>query len=535
MLAFALAVLALASQDDPHAFSLQLRTLEKDVTGTEYAKVVEAMIPTDLEAEWQRVATPDNYLAFEKKHGGPEKVAAEPKLKVAYDRRKEIADRFLAIMRDAFAKKKRKAPFDDPAALARALEKTDRRGESKPAAASEIREILAVPGAETEWPAFRGPSGRSLVYETKIPMRWSATENVAWKTELPGRGNSSPVVWGERIFTTAEGEKAGKGPERLLLCYGRKDGKLLWKHATEAPKEVETLWWKNTYASSTPATDGERVIAFFGNGGLLCTDLDGKRLWHRDLGPFPTTHGPGASPVLYKDLVILIQDQNKGTPLCAAFDKKTGEERWRRERKQNMCWSSPVLLRVGDRDELVFNGSHEVTSYDPSTGETLWTCAGPSREAVPMIAAGGGLLFSASGRNGPIFAIRPGGKGNVSDTHVAWRNEIGGPHVPTPQYHDGRLYAINDTGVLTCLEAATGATLYQQRLRGWFSMSPLLVGELLLLVNEDGLTTIIKSGPDCEILAENDLREKTLATPAVLGGRIYFRTEKHLICVGEGK
>ena len=530
----ALAVLVLA-QDDPNPFSLQLRTLEKDLTSGEYKTVVEAMIPTDLEAEWQRVATPDNYHAFEKRHGGAEKVAADPKLKAAYDRRKEIATRFLDIMREAFAKKKRKAPFDDPAALVKVLEKSDRRGESKPAAELPVREILAAPGAEKQWPAFRGPTGRSIVFDTKIPMKWSATENVLWKTELPGRGNSSPVVWGDRIFTTSEGEKAGKGPERLLLCYGRQDGKLLWKHATEPAKELEGLYAKNTFASGTPVTDGERVIAFFGNGGLLCCDLEGKRLWHRDLGSFPTTHGTGASPVLYKDLVILIQDQNKGASLCAAFDKRTGEERWRRERKQNMCWASPVLLRVGERDELVFNGSFEVTSYDPATGETLWTAAGPSKESVPMIATGGGLLYSASGRNGPIFAIRPGGKGNITDTHVVWRNEIGGPHVPTPQYHDGRLYVIADTGVLSCLDAATGGLLYQQRLRGWFSMSPLLVGDLLLMVNENGMTYVVKSGATCEVLEQNDLGEKTLATPAVLGGRIYFRTEKHLVCVGGGK
>jgi outer membrane protein assembly factor BamB len=530
-----LAALLLLFAQEEHPFSLQLRTLEKDVTGTEYPKVVEAMIPTDLEAEWQRVATPDNYHAFEKKHGGAEKVAVDPKLKAAYDRRKEIAEKFLAIMRDAFAKKKRKAPFDDPATLAKILEKSDRRGEAKPAAELSVREILAVPGAEKEWPAFRGPTGRSIVFDAKIPMKWGPAENLLWKTELPGKGNSSPVVWGNRIFTTSEGEKAGKGPERLLLCYDRTDGKLLWKHATEPAKDLETLYWKNTFASGTPVTDGERVIAFFGNGGLLCTDLEGKRLWHRDLGSFPTTHGTGASPVLYKDLVILIQDQNKGASLCAAFDKKTGEERWRRERKPNMCWASPVLLRVGDRDELVFNGSHEVTSYDPATGEILWKAAGPSRESVPMIAIGGGLLYSASGRNGPVFAIRPGGKGDVTETHVVWRNEIGGPHVPSPQYHDGRLYLINDTGVLTCLEAATGSVVYQQRMRGWFSMSPLLIGDLLLMTNENGVTSIVKTGPSCEVLAENDLGEKTLATPAVLGGRIYFRTEKHLICVGESK
>jgi outer membrane protein assembly factor BamB len=437
-------------------------------------------------------------------------------------------------MRDAMTKIKRKPSFDDPAALARLLESADRRGEGR---AAEVRflPILPAPGAEKEWPGFRGPTGRGIVSATRIPARWSATENVLWKTPLPGRGNSSAVVWGDRLFVTAEGtaEESKRGVNRLLLCHDRRDGKLLWRHAAPAPRTVEKLYWKNTYASSTPVTDGERVIAFFGNSGLLACDLEGKPLWHRDLGAFTTMHGPGTSPVLYKDLVIVIQDQHNAKSLCAAFDKRTGAERWRRERKSAMCWANPVLLRIDDRDELIYNGSFEVTSYDPATGETLWTVSGPSQEAIPMIAAGGGLLYSTSGRNGPTIAIRPGGKGDVTQTHVAWRNERGGPHVTSPAYHEGLLYIVSDTGVLACLDAAAGETVYQERLRGRFSASPFVVGDLLVLINEDGLTTLIKAGRAFEKVAENDLGEGTLATPPILDGRIYFRTAGHLICVGE--
>jgi outer membrane protein assembly factor BamB len=520
-----------AAQEDPYPLSLPLRTIEKDLALPDYRTVVDAMIPTDLEAEWQRIGTPDNYRLFEKAHGGAEKVAADPKLKAAYERRQRIATDFLALLRAAYEKKKRKAPFDDAAALVKVLESADRKGTSKAAPEIPVRALLPAPESEKQWPAFRGATGRGIVSDPRLPLKWT----VLWKAKLPGRGNSSPVVWGDRLFTTSEGPtpEGKKGPARLLVAYDRRDGKPLWQHATEHASALEGLYAKNTFASSTPVTDGERVIAFLGNGGLLACDLDGKRLWHRDLGAFPTVHGPGSTPVLYKDLVILVQDQTSPASFFAAFDKRTGEPRWKRERKKAMCWSSPVLLRVGERDELVFNGSLEVISYDPATGEEIWKVSGSSKEAIPMIAAGGGLLFSTSGRNGPTIAIRPGGRGEITETHVVWRHERGGPHVPSPAWHDGRLYLVADTGILTCVEAATGALIYQERLPGWYSMSPLLAGDVLLLVNEKGKALVLRTGPRFEIVAENDLGEPVLATPAVLDGRIYFRTAENLICVGE--
>lgn len=522
-------VLALLAQD-PYPLSHQLRTLEKDLESPDYRAVLGTMIPTDLDAEWQRVATPDNYHAFALRHGGLEAVGRDPALKKAYDRRKAIAARFLDLLRPAFKAKRRRVPYDDEAVLARVLERADRRGELNGPPQVRIHPVFSAPGAEKHWPGFRGPTGRGVVFDPRLPARWSAAENVVWRSKLPGPGNSSPVLWGDRLFLTAT---EGEDPKaRLLLCYDRKTGALLWKHAAPPPAELEKVYGKNTFASSTPVTDGERVIVFFGNSGLLACDLDGKRLWHRDLGTFPTTHGPGTTPVLYKDLVILVQDQNKGRSLFAAFDKRTGEERWRRERKNAMCWTSPVLLRVDDRDELVYNGSHEVIGYDPATGEILWKVAGPSEEAVPMIAAGGGLLYSVSGRNGPSFAFRAGGTGELPPTHVVWRNERGGPHVPSPVFHDGRLYFVSDTGIFACLDAATGATLYQERLRGRFTASPLVVGGTIFLLNEEGLATLVKAGPAFEVLAENALNETTYATPAVLDGRIYFRTREHVICVG---
>lgn len=192
----------------------------------------------------------------------------------------------------------------------------------------------------------------------------------------------------------------------------------LWTFTAPRPAEQEVLYWKNTLASSTPVTDGERVIVFFGNAGLFCCDFAGREQWHVDLGTFPTTHGPGTSPVLYGDLVIVIQDQNRGASLCAAFDKRTGRKVWQRERKNSMVWSNPVLRTIGERDELIYNGSNEILAYELTTGAELVRFGGTSIESIPMIATGGGLLFSTSGRNGPTFAIRPGGRGDVTQSHL---------------------------------------------------------------------------------------------------------------------
>lgn len=521
---------------DPYPLSLALQTLERDLTDPDYRAVLGTMIHTDLRAEWQRVATPDNYFVFAQRHGGHEAIANDPRLKMAYERRKRIADRFLELMRDAHEKKKLKVPFDDKTLLTDVLASADRRLPEELVSSTTVEPLLPVPGAEKHWPCFRGASQQGLVYsDVPIPASWSVDENILWKAELPGRGNSSPIIWGHRLFITAEGARDDDketAPDRLLMCFDRRDGSLLWQHAAPKAETQEGLYWKNTFASATAVTDGERVVAFFGNAGLVCCDMAGKRLWHRDVGTFPTIHGPGTSPVLYRDLVFLIQDQTSGESLCAAYDVRTGEVRWQRERPKNSGWSTPVLLRVGDRDELIYNGSFDVTSYDPATGETLWTLEGTSEEAIPMVVSGGGLIYSTSGRNGPSLAIRPGGTGDITETHLVWRNKRGAPHVPSPLYHDGRLYFTSDTGIAVCLEATTGDTLWQKRLRGRFSASPLLLGTTILFLNEDGVSYMVESAPEFHLIGENRLDAITLATPAILDGRIYFRTETHLICVG---
>ncbi len=516
---------------EPEPFSLALQTLERDLTDSDYHAVLATMIPTDLRAEWQRVATPDNYRLFEKRLG-VEKLESDPTLQRAYEHRKEIADRFLKLMADAYATKKQKPPFADEGLLIKVLENADKRGLGDAAPKVSITPISPATDAENHWPSFRGPMQQGVVLRGDLPKAW----NTLWKTPLPGRGNSSPIVWNNAIFLTSEGprpETADASPDRFLLALDRGDGHILWKHTAPVPKETEKLYWKNTFASSTMVTDGERVIAFLGNSGLVCCDLAGNRLWHTDLGVFPTMHGPGTTPVLYRDLVIVVQDQTKGTSLCAAYDKRTGEPRWKNERPNQAGWSNPVLLRIGDRDELIYNGANIVISYDPATGKELWRVNGSSEESIPMIVTGGGMLFSASGRNGPILAIRPSGNGDVTASHVAWRNERGGPHVPSPAYVDGRLYIVNDTGIATCLDATTGETVWQYRLRGRFSMSPLIFGDKLLVISEDGQITVFRTGKAFEAVDEHALGEGVLTTPAVLDGRLYIRTAENVLCIGE--
>jgi hypothetical protein len=488
------------------------------------------MIPTDLEAEWQRVATSDNYFVFAEQHGGQAKIAADPALRTAYERRRHIADTFLAMIREAYAKRRRRPPFEDRTKLEGALESAGRRsrrdGDAK---AISVRALMPSAGAERQWPRLRGPDGQGTTFDTDLPLHWGPNENVVWKVDIPGRGNSSPVVWDDRIFITTA---SADGNERKIVCYARPDGKLLWQAAAPASAARESLYTKNTFASSTAVTDGQRVIAFFGNEGLLCVDFKGRQQWHVDLGLFPTMHGPGTSPVLYKDEVICIQYQTRGKSLFAAFDKRTGARLWQQERENAACWSTPVVIRIGDRDQLVYNGSGFIAGYEPETGKELWRVAGTSREAIPTVVVGGGLLISASGRNGPTMGIRPGGKGDLTETNVAWRNLRGGPHVPSPLFYEGRIYIVNDTGIATCIDAVDGRTVWQHRLRGRFSMSPIVAEGRILVTSEEGRSTIFQAGDTFQVVTENDLQEPVLATPALLGGRLYFHTASHLLCIG---
>jgi outer membrane protein assembly factor BamB len=512
--------------DKKYPLGDQLRVLAEDAESPAFHKLVMEMLITDLGAEWQRVETLDNAESFAETHGGMDKVQTDPDLRAAYDRRVAIREKFLNVMRDGYAHYKLQAPFDRGA-------KSEKAGTIKRGAATTDVPIsieLPSPGSEQQWPRFRGPDGQGHSMAHDLPTRWSETENIVWRTPLPGAGNSSPVIWNDRIFLTSAGDK---GADRALHCVAREDGRLLWSRTIPVHEVEPNVRDKNGYASATPVTDGERVIAFLGAGGLVCYDFEGNLVWHYPMPDvFDTTWGTGASPLLFENSVILVHDQNKNDSVFLALDKRTGQVLWKRERAKSMGWSTPLVLRVDDRDELVYAGGQTLKGYDPRTGEELWSLKGPTVEVIPTVVVGPHMIFTASGRQGPTLGVHPGGRGDITDTHLAWRAVRGGPHVPSPIYYDGRLYTVNDTGIATCLDAESGEMVWQSRIRDKFSASPIEAQGLLYFPSESGVTFVVRPGNKLDIVAENDLGSPILASPAAVGDRLYLRTTTELVAIG---
>ena len=382
------------------------------------------------------------------------------------------------------------------------------------------------------WSRWRGPSGQGIVEGTGYPDTWSETTNVAWKTDVPGSGHSSPIVWGDRIFLTTS---RNRGTRVSILSFRRSDGALLWE--TDAPDgRAERHHGKNSPASATVTTDGERIYASFGSRGMVAVDFDGRVAWHRDLGHIANYHGPAGSPLLYRETVIIYQDQ-RGGAFVIALDARTGETRWRTARSASVGWGSPVAITVGEHDELIVSSQRQVQSYDPTTGEELWSCGGNRVEVIPTPVVGHGLVFCTSGRAGPTLAIRPGGRGDVTDTHVEWKTTRGSPFVPSPVLYGDYLYTLNDmSDIITNLNAKTGETIWQERLgrprREGISASPVIVDDKLFVTTDDGQTFVMKTGPEFELLHTNDIGERTLASPALVDGMWYIRTASQLIAIG---
>jgi outer membrane protein assembly factor BamB len=414
-------------------------------------------------------------------------------------------------------------------ALALALSPIGRLAAQTPDPAVEL--IPAAGDGARYWPRWRGPTGQGLA-AGRYPDGWSATEKLLWRSAVPGNGNSSPIVWGDRIYLTT----AYSGGRRVsVLAFRRSDGSALWE--TFVPGGgTSNAHGKNGYASATPVTDGERIYAYFGHRGLVAVDLEGKLVWHRALGSINASHGTAGSPLLYRDRVIVYQDHYNGS-FIAAIDARTGAVVWRHGRDANVGWGTPVAVRVGDRDEIIVNGQSRVRAYDPADGTELWHCAGSTYEVIPTPVVGHGLVFCASGRAGPTLAIRPGGRGDVRRTHLAWSSPRGSPFVPSPVLYGGHLYMVNDmSGIVTCLEATTGRPAWQGRLglmySEGFSASPVAVDGKVFFTNDEGETFVLRAGPAFEVLRVNRLGERVLASPALVDGRWYVRTERNLIAIG---
>jgi outer membrane protein assembly factor BamB len=398
---------------------------------------------------------------------------------------------------------------------------------------SAISMIPSTGDAARYWPRWRGPSGQGHVTGTGYPDKWSGTENVLWKVPVPGSGNSSPIVWGDRIFVTTAREN---GRQVSLLAYRRSDGVQLWE--TFAPEgRTERVHNKNGHASATASTDGKLIYVSFGSRGLMAFDFEGKVVWHQDLGQLSNYWGTAGSPLLYKDRVILYQDHQQGQSFIAAFDAATGKQIWRTRRDATVGWGTPAAIRVDSRDEIIVNGQYAVVAYSPDTGEELWRVGGTTVEVIPTIVVGHGVLFSSSGRAGPTLAIRPGGKGNVTESHLAWSSPRGSPFIPSPILVGDHLYMVNDmTSIATSFEARTGKTMWQNRLgaamREGFSASPVTVDGKIFFTNDEGETFVLRAGPEFNLLHVNNIGERTLASPALVDGRWYVRTAANLFAIG---
>jgi outer membrane protein assembly factor BamB len=410
------------------------------------------------------------------------------------------------------------------------------RADLRTITADDVRMIEVEGEGAKYWPRWRGPSGQGLVPGGTYVDRWSPTTNVKWKTPVPGAGNSSPIVWGDHIFLTT----AHDGGRRLsMLAFRRSTGEPLWE--TFIPTDVvEHVHQKNGHASATPTTDGELVYASFGRHGLVAFDFSGEIVWHRRFHEIANYHGPAGSPVLYKDRIFLYQDQKpvpNQTAFVAAFDKKTGRTIWETPRSESVGWGTPVVIRAGDRDELIVSSQRRVAAYNPDTGEELWTVGGLTFEVIPTPVVGEGLVFCSSGRAGPTLAIRPGGRGDVTATHVAWDTPKGSPFVPSGVLYDGLLYLVNDMqSIATVYEAKSGELMYQGRMgvatREGFSASPVAVNGRIYFTNDEGETFVLQAGREFRLLHTNTLGARTLASPALVDGVWYWRTVEGLVAIG---
>lgn len=384
-----------------------------------------------------------------------------------------------------------------------------------------------------EWPAWRGPRGDGIAEETSVPLKWSGTDNVAWKTALPGIGHSSPVVWGERVFVTTCIEKELK---RVLLCLDRRDGKILWQQVVvTAPLEMKHKL--NSYSSSTPATDGKHVwVTFLAAPEIIvaCYDYEGQLVWKKSPGKFFSKHGFCSPPIPYKDTIIVNGDQD-ALAYIVALEKTTGNERWRVDRpNRTRSYCPPVIIEAAGKKQLVLSGSLCVASYDPDTGKQHWIIDGPTEQFVASLVYANDVLFLTYGfpKLG-VMGIRPDGQGNVTQTHVLYNEIKGGGYVPSPIAHGGHFFVVKDDGIASCREAKSGKLLWLERMGKHHSASPISAGGHLYFPDDFGVTWVLKPGPEFQVVAKNDLGEETYGSMAVSRGQFFIRTLHHLYCVGK--
>jgi outer membrane protein assembly factor BamB len=402
------------------------------------------------------------------------------------------------------------------------------------------------------WPGWRGPRGDGTSQEKHLPLTWSPTENIRWKTSIPGKGHSSPIVWGERVFVTTCLEDKD---ERVLLCLDRREGKILWQRTVLTSKR-EHKHGLNSYASATPVTDGKHVwVAFldFPNMQVACYDYEGNRKWLRSPGKLLSTHGFCSSPILHKNLVILNGDQDaqfgghSGTGYLVALDKETGEERWRIDRpNRTRSYCTPILIHAKNKPDvtqLVLSGSKCVTGYDADNGKLLWINDGPTEQYVASLVFLDDVLFLTTGfPEYHLMGISPEGEGNITRSkYIRWHiphkvNQVehasGASYVPSPIAAGGHFYVVSDSGYLSCLKPQTGERLWKEKLARHVSASPVLADGHLYFVADDGTTHVLKANAEFKVLHKNKLDEECYASPAISQGQIFIRGLHNLYCIG---
>lgn len=444
----------------------------------------------------------------------------------------------------------------------------------KPTSVALALLLLAAPRGETaeietSWPQFRGPGGKGVA-ALKLPEVWSAEENVAWKTDLPGRSWSSPIVWGDRVFLTSVVNKgASEEPKKGLyfggdrpeapktehewnvVCLDLETGGMVWTRTVHRGVPKTPIHLKSSYGAETPVTDGERVYALFGGVGVFALDLKGEKVWSVGLEARKTRYGWGsaASPALHAGKLLIVDDNDERSELLA-LEASTGRELWRTDRDEKSNWATPFIWQHEGGVEIVTPGTKAVRSYDLS-GKQKWSLRGMSNIAIPTPVAGAGLLFVSSGYVGdklrPVYAIRPGAVGDISlaegelgNAFVAWSNPVAGPYNPSPLYYEGRLYVLFDRGLLSCHDAATGRQLYdRERLPNGFAFtsSPWASDGKIYCLNEEGVCYVVKAGETFELLRTNRLAadDMCMATPAIAGDRLLIRTSARLYCIATDK
>jgi outer membrane protein assembly factor BamB len=406
--------------------------------------------------------------------------------------------------------------------------------------------VSLVSTARADWPQFRGPRGDGSSDERGLPVKWGPDENLVWKAKLPGRGSSGPVVLGDRVFVTCysgypdAGGRTGDltALRRHLVCLDRKTGQVLWQRDQAAPQPEARFNQQvnqHGYATPTPVTDGEHVYVFFGKGGVFCYGLDGKEVWHADVGEYTNAFGSAASPTLYKDLVLVNATVESARML--ALDKKTGRVVWKK-RMNGDSWATPALAQVGDRTELIFHGQGLMTGFDPDSGEELWTCDlanGGQPSATPVVRKDVVYVMGAGLSGREVVAIRAGGRGDVSKTHVLWRNDKVGANFTSPVLFGERLYFLSN-GFAVCLNVNKGEEVYRERIEPATNeySSPVAADGKVYLFSRSGVGFVLAAGDKFERLGRNDLGDATgfTTSPAVSHGRLFVRTGTTLYCLG---